>query len=156
MEKALRNMKASIFFVTILVTVLVTLCNSFGSNKADQLDHVWLAIFPYHKERRKKLDSWGIYYHLVSLIFCIRDTAWKVSKYGVFSGPYFPVFSRNAEIWENTDQKKLHIWTLFRQWEGTRFVRFNRRFYESWEPTSHIMADSGKPVLNITEDLHSL
>ena len=24
------------------------------------------------------------------------NTAWKVSKYGVFSGPYFPVFSPNA------------------------------------------------------------
>ena len=23
------------------------------------------------------------------------STAWKVSKYGVFSGPYFPVFSPN-------------------------------------------------------------
>ena len=23
-------------------------------------------------------------------------TAWKVSKYGVFSGPYFPVFRANA------------------------------------------------------------
>ena len=23
-------------------------------------------------------------------------TAWKVSKYGVFSGPYFPVFGLNA------------------------------------------------------------
>ena len=24
-------------------------------------------------------------------------TVWKVSKYGVFSGPYFPVFSPNTE-----------------------------------------------------------
>ena len=23
-------------------------------------------------------------------------TAWKVTKYGVFSGPYFPIFSPNA------------------------------------------------------------
>ena len=28
----------------------------------------------------------------------IYYTAWKVSKYGVFSGPYFPVFGLNAEI----------------------------------------------------------
>ena len=27
------------------------------------------------------------------------DTAWKVSKYGVFSGLYFPVFGLNAEIY---------------------------------------------------------
>ena len=26
-------------------------------------------------------------------------TAWKVSKYGVFSGPYLPVFALNTEIY---------------------------------------------------------
>ena len=26
-------------------------------------------------------------------------TAWKLSKYGVFSGPYFPVFGLNTCIW---------------------------------------------------------
>ena len=30
------------------------------------------------------------------LWFSLRITAWKVSKYGVFSGPYFPVFSPNT------------------------------------------------------------
>ena len=29
-----------------------------------------------------------------------RGTAWKVSKYGVISGPYFPVFGLNTEIYE--------------------------------------------------------
>ena len=46
----------------------------------------------------------------------IIHTAWKVSKYGVFYGPYFPAFGLNilrispysVRIWENTDQKKLH------------------------------------------------
>ena len=37
-----------------------------------------------------------------------ESTAWKVSKYGVVSGPYFPVF----------DLKKLCIWTLFTQWRA--------------------------------------
>ena len=32
------------------------------------------------------------------LIYC-PNTAWKVSKYGVFSGPYFPVFGLNTEIY---------------------------------------------------------
>ena len=27
----------------------------------------------------------------------MKDTAWKVSKYGNFSGPYFPVFRPNTE-----------------------------------------------------------
>ena len=43
-------------------------------------------------------------------------TVGKVSKYGVFSGPYFPAFGQirsNAGMQENTDQKKLRIWTLF-------------------------------------------
>ena len=35
-----------------------------------------------------------------------------MSQYGVFSGPYFPVFGLN------TDEKKLRIWTLFTQWRG--------------------------------------
>ena len=44
-------------------------------------------------------------------------------KYGVFSGPYFLVFGLNTDIYfvyslriqENTDQKKLRIWTFFTQ-----------------------------------------
>ena len=53
-------------------------------------------------------------------------TAWKVSKYGVISGPYFPAFGLNTERYEvslhiqsecrKTDQKWLRIWTLFTQW----------------------------------------
>ena len=47
-----------------------------------------------------------------------------MSKYRVFSGPYFPVFGLNTEIFspysiriqENADQKKLRIWTLSTQW----------------------------------------
>ena len=55
----------------------------------------------------------------------VKNTGWKVSKYGVFSAPYFPAFGLYGEIlrfspysvWmqENTDQKKCHIWTLFTQ-----------------------------------------
>ena len=29
----------------------------------------------------------------------MKRTAWKLSKYGVISGPYFPVFRRNTEIY---------------------------------------------------------
>ena len=39
-----------------------------------------------------------------------KITAWKVGKYGDFSGPYFPAFGLN------TYQKKLRLWTLFTQW----------------------------------------
>ena len=37
-------------------------------------------------------------------------TAWKVSKYGAFSGPYFTVFGLH------TDQNELRIWTFSWQW----------------------------------------
>ena len=50
-------------------------------------------------------------YQLLKLPPSNLDTAWKVPKYGVFSGPYFPVFGR---IQENTDQKTLRLWTLSR------------------------------------------
>ena len=45
------------------------------------------------------------------------NTAWKESKYGVVSGPYFPVFGLNTERFmrENTDQNKLRIRRLFKR-----------------------------------------
>ena len=33
------------------------------------------------------------------LIVAKHTTAWKVSKYGAFSGPYFPVLGSNTEIY---------------------------------------------------------
>ena len=48
-----------------------------------------------------------------SVLFWNTFPAWKVSKYEVFPGPYFPVFSRNKQ---NTDQKILRIRILFTQW----------------------------------------
>ena len=47
----------------------------------------------------------------ISRQWYIFITAWKVSKKGVLRGPHFPLFW----IQENTDQKKLRIWTLFAQ-----------------------------------------
>ena len=39
---------------------------------------------------------WSCTVLLDFLTFC-ENTAWKVSKDGIFSGPYFPVFSANTE-----------------------------------------------------------
>ena len=58
----------------------------------------------------------------------IIPTAWKVSKYGVFSGAYFfrirteygkilRISQYSVRMRENTDQKKLRIWTQFTQWQ---------------------------------------
>ena len=46
------------------------------------------------------------------------STVWKVCKYGVFSGPYFPVFGLKKK-----DQKKLRIWTLFTQCSDSRMIQ---------------------------------
>ena len=52
------------------------------------------------------------------------ETVQKASKYRVFSGPYFPRFRLNSQRYgvsvpkrENTDQKRLRVWTLFTQYE---------------------------------------
>ena len=43
----------------------------------------------------------------IQIIVMVQNTARKMSKYGVFSGPYFPVFGQySIQIRENTDQKK--------------------------------------------------
>ena len=56
------------------------------------------------------IPNWRDVEHLT-----LTDTAWKVSRYGVFSDPYFPAFGFSVQIQESTDQKKLRIWTFFTQ-----------------------------------------
>ena len=50
------------------------------------------------------------------MIFVVAITAWIVFKYEVFHGPYFTVFGLlpySIRVEENTEQKKVLIWTLF-------------------------------------------
>ena len=47
-----------------------------------------------------------------SLVLTLRE---KCPKTEFFSGPYFPKSPYSVRIYENTDQIKLRIWTLFRQ-----------------------------------------
>ena len=42
--------------------------------------------------------GWNPQIWSASQVLCLCSTAWKVSKYGVFSGPYFAVFGLNTEI----------------------------------------------------------
>ena len=57
-------------------------------------------------------------------------TAWKVSKYGVFSGPYFPVFGLNTEYSVNlhVQSEYRNIWTRKNSVFGhfSRSVTFRR------------------------------
>ena len=78
--------------------------NTKSKKKSDNvIIHIGTNDGPYKKENvlyeeLKKIKD--------LIITHILTTAWKVSKYGVFSG-------KNGK---NTDQKKLRIWTLFTQW----------------------------------------
>ena len=83
-------------------------------------------------------------------------TAWKVFKYGVFSGPYFPVFGLNTEInsvkspysvrvQEYRDQKKLCIWTLFTQCLKTVLKRPSEFFTQTYSQISiHLFSTKNK------------
>ena len=50
----------------------------------------------------------------------ISFTAWKVSKCGVFSGPYFPVFRLNTKIYE----VNLHIQSEYRKLKTRKNIVF--------------------------------
>ena len=81
----------------------------------------WEFIFPVFQN----LGNWRRRLHLKfsNVLYQIKQTfeenmssgttAWQVSKYGVFSGPYFLVFGLNKEIYG----VNLRIWTLFIQWK---------------------------------------
>ena len=59
----------------------------------------------YQNISKRSLKTKAVHQHEI-------DNAWQVSKYEVFSGPYFPLFGMNTEIYgvqENVDQKKLRI-----------------------------------------------
>ena len=81
------------------------------------------------KKSLKRCRTYVFFLFRVITPTTLAFTAWKVSKYRVFSGPYSPVFGLNTErhfvslrispysirMRENTDQEKLRIWTLFTQ-----------------------------------------
>ena len=61
---------------------------------------------------------------------CVKSVQ---SKYGVFSGLYFPVFGL---IQENTDQKRLRIWTLFTQWNINHQFYFHDQLHKDFNETA--------------------
>ena len=57
-------------------------------------------------------------------------TTWKVSKFGVFSGPYFPAFGLNTEIYG----VNLHIQSEYRKIrirKNSEFGHFSRIVYST-------------------------
>ena len=65
-------------------------------------DHVFEVVFSSPSSYCEKM-RWRRGCAFCFLCLCFRrgfiNTAWKVSKYGVFSGPYFPVIGLNTEIY---------------------------------------------------------
>ena len=68
------------------------------------------------------------------------SSVWKVSKYEVFPGSYFPVYEVNilrkspysVWTWESTGQEKLRIWTLFTQRRHQRFKFTTRKNWSKY------------------------
>ena len=61
-------------------------------------------------------------------------TAWKVSKYGVISGPYFPVFGLNTEI------LRIHVeYRKIRTRNKSAFGHFSRIVWPKSYPCDSIM-----------------
>ena len=56
-------------------------------------------------------------------------TAWKVSKYGVFSGPYFPAFGLNMERYFVSLRIQSECWKI-RTSKSSVFRHFSRSDYE--------------------------
>ena len=96
---------------------------------ADQLN--LLTIFP----ERSILDLW-----LGSKCTSALVTLREVSKYGVFSSPYFLAFGLNTSVFspnaENRDQKKLRIWAIFTQCQHEQLTKL-------WLPSTCIYSVSG-------------
>ena len=65
----------------------------------------------------------------VVLLFTQNSTAWKVSKYGVISGQYFPVSGLNTGKYENTRNNSV-------------FGHFSRRECSNIFPSRHLFVQS--------------
>ena len=62
----------------------------------------------------------------IIIIFLITFITWKVSKYGVFSGPYFPAFGYSVSLRIQSDCGKI------RTRKNSVFGRFSRTVFEIW------------------------
>ena len=64
-----------------------------------------------------------------------KDTSWKVSKYGVFSGPYFPVFTCIRTEYRNIRTRKKSVFGHFSRIEKyycSRINCWNRGCRKGW------------------------
>ena len=114
------------------------------------LIHFSLMFYFYTPEivRKRNIDlKW-----VKSTRLMFRDvvTAWRVSKYGVFSGPYFPAFGLNTESYPvplrilskcgKIQTTKVRIWTLF-----THYVQMYLTL------NKHLFTRQAKTILKLTK-----
>ena len=85
--------------------------------------HVWCFHFYQSKTSFSNMNTT----HAIDLIFLgiglflCTITAWKVSKYGVFSGIYFPVFELNSDIYTAIQEYR-----KIRTRKNSEFGKFSR------------------------------
>ena len=87
-------------------------------NGTYQVKFLWEVRSKTEKKKwrgRMRENKWNKFWTSHYWVGKTLTIAWKVSKYVVFSGPYFPVFMLN------TEPKKLRIWTVFTQWMVVEF-----------------------------------
>ena len=75
------------------------------------------------------------------------NTTWKVSKYGVFSGPYFPVFGLNTEKYGPERTPYFHTFHVIKNCH-TNHIFFRALDYERWKVKQVI--NKLKVVIEIT------
>ena len=77
----------------------------------------------FHCYTRYKLN-----FNRIEFTTYMINNAWNASKYGVFSGPYFPVFGQNTEIYKciKSEYRKIrtrknsvsgHFFTQWKSWK---------------------------------------
>ena len=132
-----------------MISFFITQINTFLTRK-DHLCNLTKMTERWKSMKRRTECNWKMERHSNAefsyITILIKSTAWKVTICGVFSGPYFPVFGLNTyrvlrskprysvQIKENTDQKKLRIWTLFTQ---RRRVLRKRKSTQTWLISTH-------------------
>ena len=94
-------------------------CHFFNIKLEEKLYKMSFKALPLKIQQSKNRQGVG---DTKSKIRYSRTLREKCPNYGVFSGPYFPVFGLNTEVTSvsvliqgNMDRKKLSIWTLFTQ-----------------------------------------
>ena len=79
--------------------LILTNCPKIEKSLSDFHKLVLLVMKTTYKKLKPKIVTYRNYKSYSSGNHSVMITAWNVSKYRAFSGPYFPVFGLNTEIY---------------------------------------------------------